>query len=146
MILETVDRLLKSPTSHRGRDFAIMLKCLEENDYAVEWRVINAAEYGFPQRRRRIFILGYHKSTNQYKQLQKEPLDWIDLDGTIATSFPTGNIENLSELSIENMSLLEVSNSFNKGKKTSFENTSVMINGKIITAKTLQVFQEGILL
>ena len=39
--------------------------------YDVEWRVINAAEYGMPQRRRRIFILGYHKSTSLYKRLKK---------------------------------------------------------------------------
>ena len=72
LILENVDRLLKSPSKQRGRDFAVMLSCLNKLDYAVEWRVINAAEYGFPQRRRRVFILGYHKSTKHYKQLIKK--------------------------------------------------------------------------
>ena len=63
LLLENVDRLLKSPSTQRGRDFAVMLKSLEELGYVVEWRVINAAEYGMPQRRRRIFILGYHESS-----------------------------------------------------------------------------------
>ena len=66
LILENVDRLLKSPSNQRGRDMAIILKCLEELGYAVEWRVINAAEYGFPQRRRRVFIIGYLNTTNHY--------------------------------------------------------------------------------
>ena len=56
LLLENVDRLLKSPASQRGRDFAIILSSLNELGYAVEWRVINASEYGMPQRRRRIFI------------------------------------------------------------------------------------------
>ena len=60
LFLENVDRLLKSPSTQRGRDFAIMLKSLDDLGYAVEWRVINAADYGMPQRRRRIFFLGYH--------------------------------------------------------------------------------------
>ena len=59
LFLENVDRLLISPTGQRGRDFAIILKSLNDLGYAVEWRVINASEYGMPQRRRRIFILAY---------------------------------------------------------------------------------------
>ena len=58
VFLENVDRLLKSPAVQRGRDFAIMLASLSDLGYVVEWRVINAADYGFPQRRRRVFIVG----------------------------------------------------------------------------------------
>lgn len=58
VLLENVDRLLKSPSKQRGRDFAIMLSCLADAGYSVEWRVINAAEYGMPQKRRRVFIYG----------------------------------------------------------------------------------------
>ena len=64
VILENVDRLLGSPASQRGRDFAMILASMNDLGYAVEWRVINAAEYGFPQRRKRTFILGYLNSTN----------------------------------------------------------------------------------
>ena len=56
-LLENVDRLLKSPTAQRGRDFAIMLSCLARLGYSVEWMVVNAADYGMPQRRRRVYIL-----------------------------------------------------------------------------------------
>lgn len=56
VLLENVDRLLKSPTARRGRDFAVMLSCFAQLGYSVEWMVINAAEYGMPQRRRRVYI------------------------------------------------------------------------------------------
>lgn len=55
-LFENVDRLLKSPATQRGRDFAIILSCLNSLGYAVEWRVVNSAEYGFPQRRKRVYI------------------------------------------------------------------------------------------
>ncbi len=70
IFLENVDRLLISPSGQRGRDFAIILQSLNELGYAVEWRVINAAEYGMPQRRRRVFILAYLNGTNIYESIK----------------------------------------------------------------------------
>jgi DNA (cytosine-5)-methyltransferase 1 len=67
LLLENVDRLLLSPSFQRGRDFAVILSSLNSLGYAIEWRVINAADYGFPQRRRRVFILGYRTGTALYK-------------------------------------------------------------------------------
>ena len=67
ILLENVDRLLKSPAKQRGRDFGIILRCLSDLGYAIEWRVINAAEYGCAQRRRRTFIFATHESTDFYK-------------------------------------------------------------------------------
>ena len=55
-LFENVDRLLKSPASQRGRDFAIILSCLASLGYSAEWRVVNGADYGFPQKRRRVYI------------------------------------------------------------------------------------------
>ena len=65
VLLENVDRLIKSPAKQRGRDFGIILACFRDEGYTVEWRVINAAEYGYQQRRRRIFIFAY-KNDTQY--------------------------------------------------------------------------------
>jgi len=59
VLLENVNRLISSPTHARGKDFAIILSCFEWLGYAVEWRVVNSADYGFPQRRKRVFILAY---------------------------------------------------------------------------------------
>lgn len=71
MLLENVDRLIRSPAKQFGRDFSIILRCLYEKGYAVEWRVINAADYGYAQRRRRTFIVAYHNQTEIFAILQK---------------------------------------------------------------------------
>ncbi|MBQ4913375.1 DNA (cytosine-5-)-methyltransferase [Maribacter sp. MMG018] len=139
LFLENVDRLLKSPSNQRGRDFAIMLKSLDELGYAIEWRVINAAEYGMPQRRRRVFFLGYHKTTKLYKELKKtQALKWIHNKGTFAHAFPVQDpIKSISSFVLEN-DLVTISETFNKDKKLSpFENTGVFVDGKVATIKTI---------
>ena len=94
LILENVDRLVKSPAKQRGRDFAIMLKCLADLGYVVEWRVINAAEYGMPQRRRRVFIVGY-KAKEKLGLLRAEqtPENVLLNDGVLARAFPVQTIK-----------------------------------------------------
>lgn len=139
LFLENVDRLLKSPSTQRGRDFAIMLKSLDDLDYAVEWRVINAADYGMPQRRRRIFFLGYHKSTPLYNQFKKTKVeDWIFEKGTIATAFPiTSTSSKIISFDITN-DLVSLSENFNLGEKLSpFQNTGIFIKGKVYTTKSM---------
>ena len=137
LFLENVDRLLKSPANQRGRDFAVMLQSLNQLGYAVEWRVINAAEYGMPQRRRRVFFLGYHKSTDLYKELkQSTPLNWLTKKGTIAKAFPVLEPNSIQEVEL-NGNLVEITNEFNKtGTLSPFQNSGMLINGKVYTTKT----------
>jgi len=138
IFLENVDRLLKSPSSQRGRDFAIMLKSLDDLGYAVEWRVINAAEYGMPQRRRRIFLVAYHVSTLLHQQLNKIGLDnWLISKGTLANAFPIKLSQPLNFFNIQlDKNISDISDNFNKlGKLSPFENSGVMINGKVLTLK-----------
>jgi DNA (cytosine-5)-methyltransferase 1 len=137
LFLENVDRLLKSPAKQRGRDFAVMLQSLNELGYAVEWRVINAAEYGMPQRRRRVFFIGYHKSTEVYKKLQKSnKMDWLIEEGTIANAFPICKTNVIQEIELKG-DLVQITNDFNKnGKLSPFQNTGLLIKGKIYTTKT----------
>jgi DNA (cytosine-5)-methyltransferase 1 len=59
VLLENVPRLLNSPANARGLNFAVILKRLLKMGYEVEWRVIHADDYGFPQQRSRVFILAY---------------------------------------------------------------------------------------
>lgn len=138
VLLENVDRLLLSPSKQRGRDFGIILRSFLDNGYAVEWRVINAAEYGLPQKRRRVFIFAYHKSTKYYKSLsQSNPKDIIFKDGMFVKQFPIKDVElefntsNLSKDLFQN--LLEVSDKF----KTQFYNAGIMMNGKVYTSKVI---------
>ncbi|WP_340155159.1 DNA cytosine methyltransferase [uncultured Winogradskyella sp.] len=137
LFLENVDRLLKSPAKQRGRDFAVMLQSLNDLGYAVEWRVINAAEYGMPQRRRRVFFIGYHKSTPTYKRLQKSSkAEWLTETGTIANAFPVAKTNSVDEVELKG-NLVEITNNFNKnGKSSPFLNTGLLIKGKVHTTKT----------
>lgn len=139
LILENVDRLLKSPASQRGRDFAVMLQSLSDLGYILEWRVINAAEYGFPQRRKRIFMIGYHKSSNIYKQLVKEinTLDWVLINGVLAKAFPHYSEQLLPETFELKKDLIKLSTNFNKNlNEHRFENSGIMINSVVQTIKT----------
>ena len=76
VFLENVDRLLKSPASQRGRDFAIILACLSDLGYLVEWRVVNAADYGFPQRRRRVFLIAHRVGDEPEPDWQARSHGW----------------------------------------------------------------------
>jgi len=142
VLLENVDRLIKSPSKQRGRDFGIMLRCLNDLGYAVEWRVINAAEYGHSQRRRRIYIFAYRKSTEYYKRQRKfSPNTILKTEGIFAKAFPIQS-DDAKPFEIDILSqyddLVEVSNIF----KAPFENSGYMINGKIYTKKTTPIYVE----
>ena len=135
VLLENVDRLLLSPAKQRGRDFGMILRSFYENGYDVQWRVINAGEYGLPQKRRRTYIFAYHKSTNYYKKMQKiSERDICFEKGIFAKQFPIKDgYEKIVKNDIsEYKDLLEVSDKF----KSEFYNTGVMINGGIYSVKT----------
>ena len=138
VLLENVDRLLLSPSKQKGRDFAIMLRTFADNDYAVEWRVINASEYGFVQKRRRTFIFAYHKSTNYYKKMLKNTAEKIIFNnGIFAKQFPIDSkkVDN-SKYDISNniyKDLVEVSDKF----KGQFYNSGYMMNYQITSYKII---------
>lgn len=148
VLLENVDRLLKSPAKQRGRDFGVILACFRDLGYTVEWRVINAAEYGYQQRRRRIFIFAYLNDTKYSKRVLKnisynkckEGTDYhkafiklISEEGFFAKSFPVKSSNAIKFKSIIlPKEIGEVSDSFN----FSFENSGVMKDGIIYTIKT----------
>lgn len=135
-LLENVDRLLKSPASQRGRDFGIMIRTLTDLGYDIEWRVINAADYGRGQRRRRVFIFGWKNDLNYSKTLETvNPKDIIYEEGLFAKSFPVEpiNVEEIKENSVlEYKDTVEMTEKYAFG----FENTGVVINGIVYTIRT----------
>ncbi|MDE6332731.1 MAG: DNA (cytosine-5-)-methyltransferase [Muribaculaceae bacterium] len=141
LMLENVDRLLGSPASQRGRDFAIILASLSDLGYMVEWRVINAAEYGMPQRRRRTYMFAYKDDTD-IAQSFKNAEDWLSRDGFMAGAFKvrdSGFVPSSFEI---NGSLSDISKSFNKGKSVSpFKNSGVMIDRMVYTVATEPDYQ-----
>lgn len=133
ILLENVDRLLKSPSKQRGRDFGIMLACLAELGYSVEWRVLNAAEYGAAQRRRRIYIFAYSNSTKYADAVKDIPVDDIIFKkGFFATTFPLDSVEKFHDIEIDYTNIQKISDTF----AFKFENTGFMRNGHIYTTKS----------
>lgn len=128
LMFENVDRLLNSPATQRGRDFAIILASLADLGYIVEWRIINAADYGMPQRRRRTYIMGYLKDSAVAQKIDKME-DWVEFDGVMAKAFEfTPKADSVSIFDIKGV-IQEVSANFNKGKKESpFGNAGMMMN------------------
>lgn len=133
IFLENVDRLLKSPTAQRGRDFAVMLTTLGNAGYAVEWRVVNSADYGFPQRRIRVFIVATRAEAGANKL---NPEDTIFHNGILAKALPVGpNWSGIAEIPIS-LNPEEVSLGFGRGLRTTpFANAGFYFDGKAHTAK-----------
>ncbi len=145
VFLENVDRLTKSPAKQRGRDFGIMLKCLDELGYAVEWRIINAADYGFPQRRRRTYIFAYRQNTNFYKKTTKYPYKKILFkEGIFAKTFPIEN--NDAPITKSNLREIKDLADFSDSYNFKFENSGYMFDGIVYTAKTTPVYVNPITL
>ena len=132
-LFENVDRLLKSPASQRGRDFAVILSCLSSLGYGVEWRVVNSAEYGFPQRRKRTYIYA-----------EKTDVEW-DLDerlagGVMAQAFPATPVSEPRRVELHREPF-DNSQLFGKGlAKSPFEVAGVMQNCEVLTAAVTEVY------
>lgn len=135
VLLENVDRLLKSPSKQRGRDFAIMLATFRDLGYNVEWRIINAAEVGYAQKRRRVFIFAY-KNTLDYarNQMNHTKDDIVFKEGFFANIFPVTEepYKNRINKVILPEDVLEISNNF----AHEFHMSGIMINGEVYTAHT----------
>lgn len=139
ILLENVDRLVWSPAKQCGRDFSIILRCLYELGYAVEWRIINAADYGQAQRRRRTFIFAFYRETYVYKTYAekfcthgiKSMHEYIMQTGIFAQAFPIVNHSKtytdnwLDEMMYENVEVLS------EHQKVHLYNSGTMMNGRI---------------
>lgn len=140
VFFENVDRLLNSPATQRGRDFAIILASLADLGYVVEWRIINAADYGMPQRRRRTYIVGYQKDSVVAQKIENME-DWVEYDGIMAQAFPFKvKDKTISSFDIEG-TIQKVSSSFNKGKKDSpFSNAGMMIDRHVYSVDANPIY------
>ena len=137
LCLENVDRLIASPGPCKGRDFAVILASLQQLGYAVEWRVVNAADYGYAQRRRRIFIVGYHESTAAAQRLQEmPPQDRMLTRGVLARALPAqmkaGSALTGFELPTD---ILAAQESYGPDRgKSRFQSAGLCVGGRVWTA------------
>ena len=146
ILLENVDRLLKSPVDQRGRDFGVILRCLADLGYMVEWRVVNAADYGLPQRRRRTFIVAERLARK--RPPFNDAYEWITRDGVLAQALPVvrddparaqllfgGALGNAPNYTLP-PELVETSRTF----RAAFENAGVMHRGHIWTVRVRSAY------
>lgn len=152
VLLENVDRLLKSPAKQRGRDFGIMLRSFNDLGYSVEWRVINAAEYGCAQKRRRVFIFAYKNTTKYAKKTNNYSLENIIYEnGFFAGQFKVLN-EVKSEVAVTSLNAYPNINEYNnlvdvsENFKFEFNNSGIMREGQFCTIKTIPVESKAITL
>ena len=132
-LFENVDRLLKSPAPQRGRDFAIILSCLADLGYSVEWRVVNSAEYGFSQRRKRVYI---YAERNASWELE----DRI-IGGVMATAFPADEKGDWRTLKIP-ADPYDASQGFNKGgSKSPFGDAGVMVDNEALSCSVAERYE-----
>lgn len=160
LVLENVDRLLKAPSSQRGRDFAVMLAAFNELGYSVEWRVINAADYGRAQRRRRVFFFVFRNDTKWGERLHKtyesnlpkkatteerlaQYQNYIFADGLFGRQFPVKDMAVKKRINANHLigDIAEVSETFKDGK---FWNSGLMTNGYYYTIETDPIVENPI--
>ena len=132
-IFENVDRLLKSPAKQRGRDFGIILSCFMGLGYSIEWRVVNSASYGSPQRRKRTFIFAFRNDSVYGQKMHGRTPEEIIEHGFMAKAFPIRDILNCGT-TIITTDILGTSDNF----VFEFENTGYCTDGKITTAKIIE--------
>ena len=139
VLLENVDRLINSPAGNRGRDFAIILLRLKALKYAVEWRIVNAADYGFPQKRRRIFILAYKLDTKLGKLMMasmKSPQAFIEKKGVLAHALPCEMPDGIqSKFDFKNFPDQQSIQSRYKAKVSPFLSGGIMFGGTVYSGR-----------
>lgn len=135
ILLENVDRLLKSPSNQKGRDFGIILACLNNLGYGIEWRIINASDYGFVQRRKRVFIFAFYNQTKYYKKINYISIDdLIGAQGLFAKRFGIKNMGEINSIKIGS-DLQNISDNFS----FIFQNSGVLLNDIIYTCDTTPI-------
>lgn len=142
ILLENVDRLLKSPSSQRGRDFGIILRTLNDLGYSVEWRIVNAADYGNVQRRRRVFIFAHKTSDNlfDYSNLESPSFETIN-SSFFSRVFPYDSSQDVTKKSEGNINEFADLVLMSKHFKAEFYNSGIMVNGRFVS-KEVQPIKE----
>jgi len=146
LMLENVDRLLKSPATQRGRDFAVMLASLSDLGYIVEWRVIDASAYGMPQRRKRVYIMAYKMNTSIAKKIvkRKDNSSWIINEGVMQDAFPMNMQQALLDPPFKitgDLAAISKNKKDYTPKRRPFGNVGIVIDRKVITGKGIPIYE-----
>lgn len=153
IFLENVDRLLTSPgtnSTQPGRDFGMILRTLSDLGYAVTWKMINAADYGFPQRRRRTFIFATRQDTKFNATLTSiadnddddKIVDFIKNMPPLSNTLKNETVGGLIKVNLnEHKSLTDFSDNFQV--RRGFRKTGFMINGQVFMTDFIAEIREA---
>lgn len=140
LVLENVDRLISSPTGVRGRDFAVILASLQGLGYGVAWQVVNSGDYGYAQRRKRVFIVAVHQCTPAWREWlsgSSAPDQWLVADSPLARAFPVKQAGRLLRCDVGcDAQLAEATYAPSARGKSRFASAGVCIGGTAWTIAT----------
>lgn len=97
LFIENVKNLL---SVNRGYDFARLLTELDEIGYDAEWEVLNSKNFGVPQNRERVFIIGHFRGRSTGEVFPVEGADGENNIQQLANYLPTSTRDNPNQGSI----------------------------------------------
>ena len=117
LFIENVKNLL---SVNRGLDFARLLVELDEIGYDAEWQVLNTKDFGIPQSRERVFIIGFLRGRSRRKVLPITGTDRKDNLSSKIRDFRKGFL--IREASKEGYAIAELGDSI----KLDYPNSTTM--------------------
>ncbi len=111
----------------KGAVFQQIIRDFESTGYNVEWKVINASNYGIPQKRERVFIIGFRKDIAVNFEFPKPLNDFVPLGKVIEPIVDSKYI--FSERAVQG--LKNSNKAFNKGRVQNLDAPSNTINSHL---------------
>lgn len=112
-IAENVKGIL---SANKGQAFPLILKEFESCGYTVSWKMLKAVDFGVPQKRERVIIVGIRKDLNKVFSFDRFPIrdekDYVPLRMVLENNVPEKYF--FSERAVEGM--MKVRGSMNKGR------------------------------
>jgi DNA (cytosine-5)-methyltransferase 1 len=114
-----------------------MLKTLGDEGYVIEWRVVSAADYGFPQRRIRVLIVA-----KRTKEKPKNFEAFVVKEGILARALPVQkSVEDSKEIDLSASPDVISKNFSREVAKSPFLNAGVYFSGRAYTFKTTPAYK-----
>jgi DNA (cytosine-5)-methyltransferase 1 len=129
-IAENVKGIL---SANEKKAFPLIIKTFESAGYHVKYKLLNSADYGIPQKRQRVFIVGF-KDYNHYLNFQfpipTTPFDRIPLSKVIFQDFEILEKYYFSQKAVDG--LLRSNGKMNKGRVQNVDEPCNTINSHLM--------------
>lgn len=113
-------------SANKGKAFPLIIKTFEESGYNVYYQLFHAEEYGVPQKRQRVFIVGFRKDLNVNfifpKPLITDPDQFIPLKKVLETKVDDKYF--FSDKAVQGMKNSKNRKTMNKGRAQDINNPS----------------------